>query len=139
MSVVRCAPTVTVIAVLLAVSATNARAAKTDVFPGNGTLQAAIDAASPGDTLILHSGPFSGTYSGPVVVDKDGLTLRIAGDFPVTGVQIDADCAAPIALDIAADGIRVLGGIRGEGRHGDAGPHCQPHEGEACGCQGRGW
>ncbi len=85
------------------------------VPPGTGTLQAAIDAAAPGANLVLGDG----TYVGPVVVNKP---LRITC---VGGCYIDADCAAPIALDIAADGVL----IRSAGNSGvltvDRGTHTQ--------------
>lgn len=70
--------------------------AATQVPPGTGTLQAAIDAAAPGAVLLLPGG----SYVGPVVVDKP-LHLLCA-----TNCFIDANCEAPVALDIASD--RVL-------------------------------
>lgn len=85
-----------VLVLLVFVGRSNLAGAVTVVDPGVGTLQAAIDAASPGDALLLDDG----TYVGPVVVDKP---LRIT----CIGVcEIDANCEAPIALDIASD--RVL-------------------------------
>jgi nitrous oxidase accessory protein len=61
---------------LLAVAwVTRAGAATVLVPPGTGTLQSAVDAAAPGDTLQLDPG----TYAGPVVVTK---ALRIAGPRP---------------------------------------------------------
>jgi nitrous oxidase accessory protein NosD len=78
-------------------AASSARA--TDVPAGVGTLQAAIDAASPGDHLVLSDG----TYVGPVVVNKP-LRLSCVGPYSCV---IDANCEAPVALDIAADHVRV--------------------------------
>jgi nitrous oxidase accessory protein NosD len=71
--------------------------AGTVVDPGVGTLQAAIDAAAPGDSLLLNGG----TYVGPVVVSKP-LRITCLGE-----CMIDANCEAPVALDIAADGVRL--------------------------------
>lgn len=80
-----------------------ANAAIIEVFPGAGTLQAAIDAASPRDTLRIHQGD----YSGPVVIDKQ-LKLRHADPARVKPiVSIDAGCATPIGLDVAADGVTI--------------------------------
>lgn len=73
--------------------------ATTEVFPGAGTLQAAIAAASPGDQLLLHGG----TYVGAVVVDKP---LRLTCTGP-TACAVDGNCEAPVAFDIAADHVLV--------------------------------
>lgn len=82
---------------LFLLAASSAQA--TDVPAGVGTLQAAIDAASPGDHLVLAEG----TYVGPVVVNKP-LRLSCVGVFSCV---IDANCEAPVALDIVADHVRV--------------------------------
>src|SRR5262249_15365453 len=76
-----------------------ARAATIDVHPGPGALQAAVNAASPGDTLRVHAG----TYAEAVTVDR---RLKIVGD-DATKVTIDAGCTAPAALTIAADRVTV--------------------------------
>jgi nitrous oxidase accessory protein NosD len=78
--------------------------AATTVSPGLGTLQAAIDAATPGAVLLLTGG----SYVGPVVVDKP-LNIACASI-----CLIDANCEAAVALDIASD--RVM--LRGAGKHG---------------------
>lgn len=69
------------------------------VSPGVGTLQAAIDAASPKDQLRLQAG----TYTGPVTVNK---SLKISG-YGDTPCVIDGDCAAAAAVDVAADGVSI--------------------------------
>jgi len=67
--------------------------------PAGGSIQAAIDAASPGDTILLEPG----AYPGAIVIDK---SLRIAG----RGVAyIDAQGAA-VGIDIAADDVSI--GVR---------------------------
>ena len=45
----------------------------TNVSPGNGTLNTALAAASPGDTLQLEAGEYVGTEN------KSGLDIEILG------------------------------------------------------------
>ena len=89
---------------LVIVSATSAPAATTHVYPAPGSLQAAIDAASAGDSLVLHGG----TYDGPILVDKP-LTFRHLRFDLFDPVIIDAGCAAPVAFDIQASNVAVKG------------------------------
>jgi parallel beta-helix repeat protein len=63
-----------VIAVLMFVSPTFAHAATHVVNPGQ-SIQAAVDAASPGDTIVVRAGD----YYESVTIHKDGLTLRAQG------------------------------------------------------------
>jgi nitrous oxidase accessory protein NosD len=70
------------------------------VLPGIGTLQAAIDTASPGDELRLADG----IYTGAVVIDK---SLEINCDGATNLCIIDALCAAPIAVDVSADDVTI--------------------------------
>lgn len=84
-------------ALLAAIGSSSPTSAATMVDPGVGTLQAAIDAAAPGDALLLGAG----TYVGPVVIDKP-LRITCVGE-----CYIDANCEAPIALDIASDRVLV--------------------------------
>lgn len=63
-----------------------------------GSIQAAIDAAQPGDTVVIPAG----VYDGPVVVDK---TITLVGDgWPV----IDGRRAGDVVV-IAADGVTLRG------------------------------
>lgn len=89
---------------LIAASASAALAARTHVPPGAGTLQAAIDAAAPGDTLVA-----AGVYTGPVVINKR-LNIVIDKHAPLPGIQIDVECAAPVGLTISADKVTTKGG-----------------------------
>ena len=64
------------IAATLLLLGSTAHAGVIVVLPGPGTpLQDAIDAASPGDTLRLGGGIFSGA----VVIDKPSGTLHLVG------------------------------------------------------------
>ncbi len=79
----------------LVLAATGTHATVITVTPGM-SLQDAIDAAAPGDTLLVEAG----TYAGAVVVDK---RLRIIG----RGVPgLDA-LGGPVALEVAADGVTL--------------------------------
>ncbi len=53
-------------------AAPNAGAAKPRVIVVTGSIQAAVDAAAPGDTIVVPPG----VYEGGVVVDKSPLTIR---------------------------------------------------------------
>ncbi len=115
----------TLIATFVGLLPSRATAVATEVFPGAGTLQAAIDASAPHDTLKLHQG----TYTGAVVVNKQGLKLKALVDSnPGPATIIDGGCAAAVALDVAADdvqidgqhlGIDVLGGTASQVRVAD--------------------
>jgi len=59
---------------VLCVSPLSARAATHVVNPGQ-SIQAAVDAASPGDTIVVRAGE----YYESVTIHKDGLTLRAQG------------------------------------------------------------
>lgn len=73
------------------------------VRPGQ-SIQAAVDAAKPGDTVVVRPG----TYRESVLISKPGLTLRGSGDRTVivpgaSGAQPDNACAT------AGNGVCVLG------------------------------
>lgn len=89
-------------ALALSLSARPAHAKTIHVVPGDGTLQAAIDAAAPGDTLVA-----TGTYGGPVVINK---TIKLIASKP-DGIQLDAGCTAPVGLTISADHVSIKGGM----------------------------
>ena len=76
-------------------------AAVIDVNPGPGALQAAINAASPGDVLRVHAG----TYNEAVSIDRP---LKVIGD-DATQVTIDAGCGALTALSVDADRVTIQG------------------------------
>lgn len=86
------------------------------VAPGVGTLQAAIDAASAGDTLRLERSSYFDTstyYVGPVSLNKK---LKVRGQL---GTRIDAGCAAAVAVEISADGAQLIdAAISGGNTHG---------------------
>jgi nitrous oxidase accessory protein NosD len=87
--------------ILLGAFAGSALAA-TEVFPGPGTpLQDAIDAADPGDALLVHAG----TYNESITIPKP-LRLDQAHD---GAVYIDAGCLAPTALTVASDDVKIRG------------------------------
>ena len=74
-----------------------------EVMPGNGTLQNGIDTANAGDKLLMNPG----VYLGAVVVEKR-ITIECMHTAPNDGgCLIDAQCSAPIALDIAADKVTL--------------------------------
>lgn len=70
---------------------------------GGADLQAAVDAASPGETVCVEPG----TY-GPVTVGTRDLTLRAT---PPGGATVEGDPSDPIAsaLRVEADGVTVEG------------------------------
>lgn len=91
-----------VAAAMGAVAATPASAAA----PAPSPIQAAIDAAAPGDTVVIPAG----VYDGPIVVDK---TITLVGDgWPVIDGRHEGDVVV-----IAADGVTLRGFvIQGSGR-----------------------
>lgn len=79
-------------------------AAGIQVLPGAGTLQAAINAAQPKDTLKLAPG----IYTGAVVVDR---ALKIMAKGPRGSTwRIDGECATATTLTITADHVSIKGG-----------------------------
>lgn len=73
-----------------------------EVYPGDKPIRKALRNANPGDILNLHTG----TYPEKVVISKDNITLRAAGDGPVI---LDPNCNAVAALTLNAEGITVKG------------------------------
>jgi hypothetical protein len=61
------------------------------VMPGQ-SIQAAVDAANPGDTIVLQPGD----YAGGILIKKDGITLRGAGRSTVLSDTGDNNCL-PVA------------------------------------------
>ena len=102
------------IAILLAILATPAAADTITVRPGADALQEAVDAASPGDRLLVRRGH----YIEDVTVDK---RLRIVGARGKRLPVVDAACDAPIAIDVQANGV-TLKRLRVKGAAGNLGP-----------------
>lgn len=73
-----------------------------EVFPGPNALAQALAVADPGDILNIHAG----VYHEAVTVADDALTLRAAGDGPVT---VDGDCQARHVIAVRADGVQIVG------------------------------
>jgi nitrous oxidase accessory protein len=96
-------PAAALIAALLGVWVPFGRAADHIVEPGGESLQAAISAAAPGDTLTLAPG----TYQGPVVVDRP---LTLVGE---EGAVIDGGGSGSVitvsAPDVVLRGLTVRG------------------------------
>lgn len=60
------------------------------VHPGE-SIQAAVDATSPGDTIIVRAG----TYRGSVKIQTDGLTLRAKGTVTLKPLKYGGQCYLP--------------------------------------------
>lgn len=98
-------------AVLLLGFVPGARAGTTtQVFPGPNAIQNAVNAATAGDTLLIHAG----TYSEDVSIGgtKTNLTLKAFGDGVV---YVDGGCGSFTTIDVNAggvtiDGLRIRGG-----------------------------
>lgn len=69
-----------------------------------GSVQDAIDAAMPGDTLLMSAGTFE--PSGPIVLNKDGLVLKGAG---TDATIIDISGNPTWAIHLAADDLLLDG------------------------------
>src|SRR5512147_245761 len=67
--------------------------AATVTVPSGGNLQAAIDAAAPGDTILLPAGAvFTGNFVLPAKSGSAYITIRSAtpdSSLPAAGVRID--------------------------------------------------
>jgi hypothetical protein len=81
---------------------------------GVGTMQAAVDAAAPGDTLVLGAG---NVYGGALAIAKSNLTIRTRGVLrgrpPIGGFPafIETGCTAAAALTITGSNVRLLGSV----------------------------
>jgi parallel beta-helix repeat protein len=72
-----------------------------EVFPGPDAINNAMHVAQPGDTLSVHTG----TYSENVLMSKTDITVRPAGDGPVT---VDGGCKDSTFI-VRADGSTIIG------------------------------
>jgi hypothetical protein len=98
---------VTTLAALTLGWAAEAQAARPTVVGPGDSIQAAIDAADPGDTLLVR-----GTHRENVVVQTDGLTLRGAGaELLPPPVPAAHACFDPAVEGEAVHGICVSGDL----------------------------
>lgn len=77
---------------VLGVAAAPANASATHVVAPGQSIQAAVDAAHPGDTIVLRSG----NYAGGVIISKDRITIRGAGRSTVVSDTGTNNCT-PVA------------------------------------------
>jgi parallel beta-helix repeat protein len=77
-----------------------ASAATTQVFPGPGAISTAVQAASPGDKIVVHAG----TYHEAVAVDKP---LTIVGDRSGPRPVVTGDCAARVTILAQVGGVSL--------------------------------
>ena len=79
--------------------------------PDYSTIQGAVDAASPGDTVVVRPG----TYEEDVVVDVADLTLTGRGDATVVGSGTSGAAVSVDADDVTVERLRVRhpGGLLG--------------------------
>jgi parallel beta-helix repeat protein len=89
--------------VLLLAIATPVSAATIDVDPGD-SIQSAVDAASPGDTIIVHAGE----YHQSVVIRTNDITLK-----GKTGAILDGTPPADTGTSLTGHGITVEAGASG--------------------------
>jgi len=74
-----------------------------DVWPGD-SIQAAVDAASPGDVIIVHAG----VYHQSVVISTNDITLK-----GKKGAVLDGDSPADPDTDLTLIGILLTSGVTG--------------------------
>jgi pectin methylesterase-like acyl-CoA thioesterase len=78
---------------------------KTIIIPDDyPTIQAAVDAASPGDTIIVRAG----TYTEKINVTKNHLIIRSESGAEVTNVQ----AFNLMSENVTINGFAITGGIR---------------------------
>ena len=91
------------IVLLLAMAAPVAADDEIDVYPGD-SIQAAIDAADEGDTIVVHAGE----YHQSVVISTNDITLE--GE---EGAILDGDSPADTGTTLGVDAIRLSAGVSG--------------------------
>ena len=76
--------------------------------PDFTTIQAAIDAADPGDDILVCDG----TYNEDLSITKDGLTVRGFTGTRLVGMAVEAAASFPLAIpniDIKANNVTIAG------------------------------
>jgi uncharacterized protein YjdB len=79
----------------------------TRVVQVSSNLQAALDAAQPGDSLVL-SGTFTGNFVLPTRACGAGITITSAGTLPPAGTRVSPATAASFAKIITPNGSPAL-------------------------------
>ena len=77
------------------------------VTVNGGDLQAALDAAQPGDSLVL-SGTFTGNFVLPIRACGAGITITSAGSLPPAGTRVTPSMAAGFAKIITPNASPAL-------------------------------
>lgn len=108
-----------VVLLLAALGSVPASAQKTwyvddDNYPGPGTgtvddpfckIQDAIDTAQPGDTIIVAAG----TYPERLVINREGLTLKGDGSYPMIQPTLDSTNKYDTVILVKANNITIMG------------------------------
>jgi nitrous oxidase accessory protein NosD len=102
-----------VLAVIAIAVPAGARVPKTWVVRPNESVQAAVNAAKPGDAIVL----LPGTYRQSVTIKKDDITLRGAGGFGGgTVLRPPTNLGGPCKKLSGGSGVCVLGSFDGGGQ-----------------------
>ena len=84
----------------IAITVSLQRVGSAVTVPSGGDLQAAIDAAQPGDEIVLEAGAvFSGNFTLPNTSGTSVITIKSSGAYPAAGVRVaPADASAMAAI-----------------------------------------
>jgi hypothetical protein len=77
------------------------------------SIQAAVDAADPGDTICVEEGTYEESVTIPARLD--GLTLEATGDATIVGDRVDVDERPNAAIHVAASNSAALTDVAIEG------------------------